>query len=149
MNWEYSKNGKWFEIAIENGKKYRVATEQVDTDMKSLDISEFEAIEMWLEDNDILVNEEQAELDAKAKANKSNKVVSARGVVSEKKTPRERTKKENPTKAMVIETLKTALQGLDTVVDINVENAEKIITFKIGDNDFKIDLTQKRKPKTK
>ena len=31
--------------------------------------------------------------------------------------------------------------------NINIENAGKIITFTVGDNDFKLDLTQKRKPK--
>ena len=33
--------------------------------------------------------------------------------------------------------------------NIVVENAGKLITFNIGEDAFKIDLVQKRKPKTK
>ena len=62
-----------------------------------------------------------------------------------KKTQKERVKKENPTKEMIIQEIAKILPNFAT--DVNIENAGKIITFTVGNDNFKIDLTQKRKPK--
>ena len=91
-------------------------------------------------------NEEQQDLCNQAKENKSNKVINAK-VEKEptKKTQKERTRKENPTKEMIIQEIAKILPNFAT--DVNIENAGKIITFTVGNDNFKIDLTQKRKPK--
>ena len=62
-----------------------------------------------------------------------------------KKTQKERVKKENPTKEMIIQEIAKILPNFAT--DVNIENAGKIITFTVGNDNFKLDLTQKRKPK--
>ena len=56
--------------------------------MKSLDLSKEDAIQMWLEDNDYEVNEEQAELDAKAKRVKIDHGASAVDKTKKEKKPR-------------------------------------------------------------
>ena len=56
-----------------------------------------------------------------------------------------RNKKKNATKAELIEKLANFLS--DFVEDIEILNAEKLIAFKIGENNYELDLKQKRKPK--
>lgn len=53
-----------------------------------------------------------------------------------------RTKKENPTKQEIISKVADVLQCYENV---NIENAERIIAFSVGDDNFTITLTQKRK----
>ena len=57
MNWDYVLEKDKYLITMENGKKYFVKVEEIENSMKNLDISEFESLEMWLEDRDYLVNE--------------------------------------------------------------------------------------------
>ena len=146
MDWNYElQNGRYL-ISMENGKKYFMKVADVDNLQKQLKISEFEAIEMWLEDNGYLVNEEQEALCKQAKVNGSAKGKSARTETPVKKTPKERTQKDNPTKELIISTIANALQTLD-ISNLNIENKAKLITFTLGNEDFKVDLTQKRKAK--
>lgn len=62
-------------------------------------------------------------------------------------TKRER--KENTTKSGIIAELAEFLSKIDTLSCENVEilNKEKLISFKIGENTYELDLRQKRKPK--
>ena len=130
------------EITLESGKIVKVAKKWVDTAMKNLDTDIEDVLLMWLEDNDYLVNEEQEELDTKAKTNQPKRV--EKSTTERKKVVRE--KKVNSTKAMVIEKVAEMLNSIaDNVV---VENVDKIITFSIDNQDFKIDLTQKRVKKS-
>ena len=71
--------------------------------------------------------------------------VAAKNEKAPKKTQKERTRKENPVKEMVIAEIAKVLPNFAT--DVVVENAGKLITFKIGDEEFKLDLVQKRKAK--
>ena len=103
-----------------------------------------EAIQMWLEDEGYLDNEEQEELDKQAKG-KVKLVAKTEKPV--KKTPKERVQKENPTKELIIQTIYNALQQIDNVSNVNVENKAKLITFELNNEQFKVDLVQKRKPK--
>ena len=146
MDWNYElQNGRYL-ISMENGKKYFMKVADVDNLQKQLKISEFEAIEMWLEDNGYLINEEQEALCKQAKVNGSAKGKGARTETPVKKTPKERTQKDNPTKELIISTIANALQNLD-ISNLNIENKAKLITFTLGNEDFKVDLTQKRKAK--
>ena len=146
MDWNYElQNGRYL-ISMENGKKYFMKVADVDNLQKQLKISEFEAIEMWLEDNGYLVNEEQEALCKQAKVNGSAKGKGAKTETPVKKTPKERTQKDNPTKELIISTIANALQNLD-ISNLNIENKAKLITFTLGNEDFKVDLTQKRKAK--
>ena len=139
LDWNYEKiNGKYL-ITMENGKKYFMKESEVDNLQKQLKISEFEAVEMWLEDNGYLENEEQEQLDEKAKGQVK---VLAKEKVERKKVVRER--KPNIAKENIISDLTHYLLQNDDYSLINVENKAKIITFTYQNKEFKLDLVEKR-----
>ena len=147
MDWDYElKNGRYL-ISMENGKKYFMEVAKVDNLQKQLKISEFEAIEMWLEDNGYLVNKEQNALDMKAKG---NKVKLATSIEKPKaKTQRERTQKEQPEKEYIVGIIAEFLEDITDISNLNVENKAKLITFDYKGASYKLDLVQKRPPKAK
>ena len=145
---EFLVDGKVIRIEMENGKKYLVSTDYIEKNMDKLDIDMEEAVLTWLEDEGYLLNEDQEDLCIAAKENKS--LVEARK--GNRDTAKERKKterkvKENPIKEMIIAEIAKTIEGIDGAVDINIENKSKIITFKLGEEEFKIDLVQKRKKK--
>lgn len=133
-----------FRIVTVKGKDYRIPVTTLRQYMKSLDISEEEAIAMWLDDRDITVNEQVEELTKKAKANKTDKIV-VQSKVDKVKT--ERKPKENPLKQQIISDLYNFLTKNSTIYDIKVENPTKLITFKVENKEFKLDLVEKRAKK--
>ena len=132
-----------------NGKTLNIPDDFIQNAMKNLSIDEDEAIQLWLEDNDYEVNEEQMALDAKAKANvKVANIVKARAAdPGKKKTQRERVKKEDPTKEGVIAALAKALPELANAENVTIVNPGKLITFTIRDDTYKLDLVRQRKAK--
>ena len=145
MDWDYElQNGRYL-ISMENGKKYFMEVAKVDNLQKQLKISEFEAIEMWLEDNGYLVNEEQNALDMKAKGNKVKLATSTEK--PKVKTQRERTQKAQPEKEFLITSFNELLLALPGVDNIVCENKAKLITFDYKGASYKLDLVQKRKSK--
>lgn len=128
-----------------NNKVVKIPQNELDNLMKTLELTEQEAIETWLDDNDYTTNKQVEELTKKAKANGTTKI-GARVNIENKKVERER--KENPTKALIIEELTEKLKQIDGISQLKVENKEKLITFSLNGNDYKIDLIQKRKSKT-
>ena len=142
---EYVIDGKVVNITLDNGKVVKASTVYLENMVKNLDIDMEEAVLTWLEDEEYLINEEQEELVEKTKGAGKVKLVGDRKERPAKKTQKERVVKANPTKEMVISEIAKVLTNFET--DINIENKGKIITFKIGDNDYKIDLIEKRKPK--
>lgn len=145
MDWDYElKNGRYL-ISMENGKKYFMEVAKVDSLQKQLKISEFEAIEMWLEDNGYLVNEEQNALDMKAKGNKVKLATSTEKPKA--KTQKERVVKSNPDKEYIIGVIAEFLEEIVGKDNVNIENKAKLITFNYKGEDYKLDLVQKRKSK--
>jgi len=140
---DYIVKEKWVEIILENDKTIKVDRKWVDKSMKNLDTDIEDVLLMYLEDNDILINEEQEELDKNAKG--KVKLV-ANADKPKKKTAKERVQKENPTKELIIQTIAKTLETLDTN-NIVIENKTKIITFTMNNEQFKVDLVQKRKKK--
>lgn len=134
----YTENANYFTIELENGKNVKVAKKWVDTACQKLDIDVDSALEMWLEDNDYLENEEQNELDKKAKENKIK--LGATEKTERKKVIRER--KPNIVKENIIKNLESCVKSFAT--DVKVENVGKIITFSYENKQFKLDLTEKR-----
>ena len=135
---DYKENGKVIEITLDNGKVVKVATDWVNKSIKALNTDIEDVLLMWLEDNDYLENEELEELDKKAKANKPKQV--AKSSTERKKVVRER--KPNPTKELIIGSIAKMLRDIAT--DVNIENVGKIITFKVDNKEFKLDLIEKR-----
>lgn len=127
-------------------KEVRIPDTDIERLVKTMQIDKEDAIQIWLEDEGYLINEEQEQLNQKAKENKSHKIAKA-----ERKAPivlknkKEKAVKENPTKEMVIAEIAKILPNFAT--NINIENKAKIITFRIGDEEYKLDLIQKRKKK--
>lgn len=141
----YIINGNTIEITLDNEKIVKVGRVYIERCVEKLGIDMEDAILTWLEDEGHLDNPEQNELCDLAKENKSNKIIDAKVEKAKAKIHKERTKKENPTKELIIAEIAKMLPNIAT--NVNIENAGKIITFTVGDNDFKLDLTQKRKPK--
>lgn len=140
---EFKENGKVIEMTLDSGKVVKVATDWVKKSMQVLNTDMEDVLLMWLEDNEYLENEEQNELDKKAKTNKVK--LDAKNKTERKTSTRE--KKPNPTKEKIISTIAETLSQIAT--DINIENPTKIITFKVDNKEFKLDLTEKRVKKVK
>ena len=130
-----------------NGKNIKIPDAEIKQAMTALELTKEEAIEMWLEDEGYLDNEEQLELDKKAKENRITATIHEASAVdkAKKKTQKERVRKENPTKEMVIREIAALLPKF--AENIEVLNVGKLISFTIGDEKYEIDLKQKRKPK--
>lgn len=127
-----------------NNKVVKIPQKEIDNLMKTLELTEQEAIETWLDDNDYTTNEQVEELTKKAKVNGTTKI-GARVNVENKKVDRER--KANPTKALIIDQLWQKLAEIEHISNLKVENKEKLITFSLNGNDYKLDLVQKRAKK--
>lgn len=113
--------------------------------MKSLDISREEAEQLWEDDNSDYESDEMKEMGEKAKSvmRTIHGAEGDRKTFPKKNEPRER--KENPTKRMIIAEI---LAKIETISDnCEITNAEKYISFEIGDEKYEINLIQKRKPK--
>ena len=141
---DYIVKGNLVEITLDNGKVVKVSKKWVDNTMVNLDTDMEDILLMYLEDNGYLVNEDQEELNKKAKANKVK--LDAKATEPKKKTQKERVTKENPTKELIISTIAKALENLD-IFNLTIENKTKLITFTFNNEDFKVDLVQKRKKK--
>ena len=128
-----------------NGKKVRIEDSEIQRSMRVLKMSKDEAIQLWLEDNGYLDNEEQTALEKKAKDNRITATIHKAQKEVKAKTPRERVRKENPTKEMVIAEIAKILPNF--AENIEILNIGKLISFTIGEEKYEINLIQKRKPK--
>jgi len=141
---DYKLNGSVYELTLDNGKVVKVATSWVEKTIKALDTDLEDVLLMWLEDEGYLVNEEQEELVEKSKINKVKVIATDK---AKKKTQKERVVKENPEKEFIIATISQVLSQIADISNLNVENKAKLITFTYKNNDYKVDLVQKRKKK--
>lgn len=124
-----------------NGKNIRIPDAEIQKSMKLLNLSQDEAIQMWLEDEGYLENEVVEELTAKAKENKINheaKTDKPRKSVKRARKPDE--EKEN-----LIKILADCLESHG--FEAKITNKSKIVEFNIGENHYKLDLIKQRPPK--
>lgn len=128
---------------LENGKNIRIPDAEIENNMRLLEISREEAIQMWLEDNDFQTNDVVEELTKKAKVNKINR--EAKADAPRKKVVRER--KPDAEKEKLIEMLAIFLTNAGYPAEIT--NKSKIIEFNVGENHYKLDLIRQRAKKTK
>lgn len=127
-----------------NGKDINVNEKEVNKLVEVLGISQEEAIQTWLEDNDYEVNEEVVELTKKAKENKITATIHGAQKVRAK---REVTRKEDPDKEFIIEELRKTLKGEIYAENIQVTNIGKIIEFEFNGSQYKLDLVKRRPAK--
>lgn len=129
---------------LPNGKNVNIPDKEIENNMKALELTREEAIEMWLEDEGYLDNEEQNELDEKAKKVKIDHGASAVDKTEKKeKKPRE-IKVSDEKQALFAEIVEKLVEN-GRNYEILKEN--KLICVKIGEKTFKIDLIEQRQPK--
>lgn len=132
-----------FHIVKIGERTARIPETEIAKQMKLLDISREEAIDLWLEDNDYQTNDEVEALTKKAKVNGVTPASCVKARSATTKTHRERVKKDDPTKEMIIKTLAECLGDIAT--NVTVVDNRKVITFNVGDDLFKLDLSRTRK----
>lgn len=108
-------------------------------------LTEQEALTLWLEDNEIIKNEEIEKATKKAKANKVGAKASA--IDKTKKREIKRTVKISTEKQMLFKKIFDFISKNYENVEILTEN--KLIEVKINEKYFKIDLIETRKGKNK
>lgn len=128
-----------------NGKSIAIPDNEIEKLMKSLELSKQDAIDLWLCDNGYDEDEEQIELDEKASKVHITKEVST------KKSTKPRKPIEKKVSSEKKELFSEILSDLEDVYKGNVEvlNENKLISVRIGDKCFKIDVIEQRKPKNK
>lgn len=133
---------------LSNGKNVNIPDNEIENNMKALELTREEAIEMWLEDEGYLDNEEQNELDEKAKKVKIDHGASAVDK-SEKKEKKPREIKVSDEKQALFAGILKNLDRCDGVLkeNITVLKENKLISVKIGEKVFKIDIIEQRQPK--
>ena len=134
---------KYIEIG---GKGIHIPQKEIDNLMKTLELTEQEAIQTWLDDNDYTTNEIVEEMTKKAKINKTDKIV-VQSKVEKKKTERKPT--ENPLKQAIIEDIYKFLAQNGTLYNIKVVNKTKTIDFYAENKYFSLNLVEHRPKKDK
>ena len=143
----YTIKGSLIEIVLDNDKVVKVGKTYIDRCIDKLGIDMEDALLTWLEDEGHLENLDQVELCNQAKENKSNKIIDAKVEKAKAKTPKERVQKAQPEKEYIIGVIAELLEDITDVNSLTIENKAKIITFTYKNSEYKLDLTQKRKPK--
>lgn len=143
----YTIKGSLIEIVLDNDKIVKVGKTYIDRCVDKLGIDMEDAILTWLEDEGHLDNLDQIELCNQAKENKSNKIIDAKVEKPKAKTQKERVQKAQPEKEYIIGVIAEFLEDITDVNNLTIENKAKIITFTYKNSEYKLDLTQKRKPK--
>jgi len=128
---------------LDNGKSVNIPKSEIEKLMSSLKLSEKDAIDLWLCDNNLEEDEEQIELDEKA-----SKVRIDKDII-QKKPKKERKKPEKKVSDAKKELFSEILSDLKDVYKGNVEvlNENKLISVRIGEKLFKIDVIETRPPK--
>ena len=132
---------------LNDGEFVKIPKEEIDRIMKLPDVkTEDDACWIWCEDNGKVINEEQEELDKKAKASRITATIHQ----AKAEAPREKRKverKADQTKDGLVNDLAEYLK--DIVDNVTITKVGKLIEFDIKDEHFKLDLIRQRKPKVK
>lgn len=129
-----------------NGKNVNIPDDTIKKYMETLELTEEEAIQTYLEEEGYLENEEVEEMTKKAKINKTDKIV-VQSKVEKKKTERKPT--ENPLKQAIIEDIYKFLAQNGTLYSIKVVNKTKTIDFYAENKYFSLNLVEHRPKKDK
>ena len=128
-----------------NKKTYLIPNEEIDKLVEKYELSIAEACEMWLSDNDKIVNKEVEEMSKKASKNAITQTI--HGAKGEKKERKPREKKENPLKKQIISAILEGIKGIEGKIE--VENDEKYINLLVEGRSFTINLVEHREKKEK
>ena len=128
-----------------NGKNINIPDVEIQKSMKLLGMTKEEAIELWLEDEGYLDNEEQNELEQKAKNSKITATIHGAGG-EKKKQSKPKTVKVSDEKQALFSRIESFLKDY-TAYNVETLKENKLIQVKIGEKVFKIDLIEQRQPK--
>ncbi|MCD8210442.1 MAG: hypothetical protein LUC37_02730 [Prevotella sp.] len=128
-----------------NGKKLKIPDDDIKKSMQLLDLTQEEAIQMWLEDEGYLENEEQELLEQKAKANRITATIHEARADYQKKTQKERVQKPDPAKEQIIQKLAETIKEMCGNAEIT--NKTKLISFELDGENYELNLIRHRKPK--
>ena len=128
-----------------NNKKINIPDQEIEKSMKLLDITQEQAIEMYLCDHDYIKNEEVENLTKKAKENGADKIINRKVIKKSGETTRK--PKENPLKEQIITNLHNFLLQNNDFVNIIFTNKSKSIDFYVNDKYFTLNLVEHRPPK--
>ena len=130
---------------LPNGKNINIPDSEIKSHMAKLQLTEEEAIQLYLEDEGYLDNEELEELDSKAKKVKIQHYASAVDK-TEKKEKKSRTVKISNEKQGLFDNIYHFL--VETYGDsVEIVKENKLLTLKIGEKTFKVDLIEQRPKK--
>ena len=136
-------------IRTVNGKSVNIPDKEIESYMRSLDLTKEQAIEMWLDDEGYTENEEQLELDKKAKESSIMRDIHGASATDKVKKTAPKTVKVSEEKkdlfSLLYDTLRDYEIDFDGKTTILKEN--KFIQFEINGKTFKIDLIEQRNKK--
>ena len=139
---------KYIEYELDEKQIVKIPREEIERMVKGLGITEDDACWIWCEDNGKIINEEQEELDKKAKASRITATIhQARAETTKERKKVER--KPDQVKDELVENLKAFLIEQCFMENVSITKVGKLIEFDCGGEHFKLDLIRQRPPKKK
>ena len=139
---------KYINYELDENQFVKIPQDEIDRIMKGLGVSEDDACWIWCEDNGKIDNEEQNELDKKAKENRITATIHQ----ARAEQPKERKKverKPDQVKDELVENLKAFLIEQCFMENVTITKVGKLVEFDCGGEHFKLDLIRQRPPKKK
>ena len=137
---------KYIEYELDENVIVKIPREEIERTMKGLGCSEDDACWIWCEDNGKIDNEEQNELDKKAKENRITATIHQARAENQKERKKVE-RKPDQVKDSLVEQLAEWLK--DYAENIIITKVGKLVEFDIADEHYKLDLIRQRKPKAK
>lgn len=127
-------------------KNVNIPDAEIEKLQTALELSEEEAIQTWLSDNDYISDETVEKLSERAKKNRISATIhEAKAENKAKKERKPREKKENPLKRQIIDAIFAGLsENLPENAVIDIKNDEKYIDLTINGIEFTVNLVQHR-----
>lgn len=139
---------KYIEYELDEGQIVKIPREELARYMKLDGVkTEEDACWIWCEDNGKVINEEQEELDRKAKANRITATIH-QASADKPKTTRKFERKPDQVKDSLVESLKAFLIEQE-FENVTITKVGKLVEFDCGGEHFKLDLIRQRPPKKK
>lgn len=139
---------KYIKYELDENVFVNIPREEIERMMKGLGVTEDDACWIWCEDNGKIVNEEQEELDKKAKESRITATIhQARAETTKERKKVER--KPDQVKDELVENLKAFLIEQCFMENVTITKVGKLIEFDCGGEHFKLDLIRQRPPKKK
>ena len=139
---------KYIEYELDENVVVKIPREEIERTMKGLGCSEDDACWIWCEDNGKIDNDEQNELDKKAKESRITATIhQARAEITKERKKVER--KPDQVKDELVENLKAFLIEQCFMENVTITKVGKLIEFDCGGEHFKLDLIRQRPPKKK